>query len=285
MLVLHSAPARSLALICVLLVVCVTSLAARQELAPALADRFSSGVAAIKAGRLDDAERAFRDVLAQGGNRAFVHHNLGIVLQQRGRHREALVEFRAALALDPSFGAARLLAGTSLLALQQPAAAVVELERAVTLMPGEPAAHLQLADAYERTDNIEGVVAEYRRLTTLAPDSDEYAYRLGKAYLRLAERSYERIRVVNPRSARLAQALARQYLDQDRPELARRAFEDAARLDPALAGIHLGLARIHLREGRWEDAAAELALEQAIAPESADARALQADVEAARKKQ
>lgn len=285
MLVLHSAPARSLALISVLLALCPSNVAARQELAPALAERFSSGVAAIKAGRLDEAERAFRDVLSQGGNRAFVHHNLGIVLQQRGRHREALVEFRAALALDPSFGAARLLAGTSRLALQQPAAAVVELERAVTLMPGEPAAHLQLADAYERTGNIEGVVAEYRRLTTLAPDSDEYAYRLGKAYLRLAERSYERIRVVNPHSARLAQALGSQYLDQDRPDLARRAFEDAARLDPALAGIHLALARIHLREGRWEDAAAEVAREQAIAPESADARALQADIEAARKKQ
>ncbi|MEO8521948.1 MAG: tetratricopeptide repeat protein [Acidobacteriota bacterium] len=285
MLVLHSAPVCRLALICVLLAASSSSLAARQELAPALADRFSSGVAAIKAGRLDEAERAFRDVLSQGGNRAFVHHNLGIVLQQRGRHREALVEFRAALALDPAFGPARLLAGTSLLALQQPAAAVVELERAVTLMPGEPAAHLQLADAYERTGNTDGVVAEYRRLTTLAPDSDEYAYRLGKAYLRLAERSYERIRAVNPLSARLAQALGSQYLDQDRPDLARRAFEDAARLDPALAGIHLALARIHLREGRWEDAAAEVAREQAIAPESADARALQADIEAARKKQ
>lgn len=285
MLVLHSAPARSLALIGVLLVVSSSSLAARQDLAPALADRFSSGVAAIKAGRLDEAERAFREVLSQGGNRAFVHHNLGIVLQQRGRHREALIEFRAALALDPSFGAARLLAGTSLLALEQPGAAAAELERAARLMPGEPAAHLQLADAYERTGNTEGVVAEYRRLTTLAPDSDEYAYRLGKAYLRLAARSYERIRVVNPRSARLAQALGSQYLDQDRPELARRAFEDAARLDPALAGIHLALARIHLREGRWEDAAAEVAREQAIAPESADARALQADIEAARKKQ
>ncbi len=285
MLVLHSAPARSLALIGVLLVVSSSSLAARQDLAPALADRFSSGVAAIKAGRLDEAERAFREVLSQGGNRAFVHHNLGIVLQQRGRHREALIEFRAALALDPSFGAARLLAGTSLLALEQPGAAAAELERAARLMPGEPAAHLQLADAYERTGNTEGVVAEYRRLTTLAPDSDEYAYRLGKAYLRLAARSYERIRVVNPRSARLAQALGSQYLDQDRPDLARRAFEDAARLDPALAGIHLALARIHLREGRWEDAAAEVAREQAIAPESADARALQADIEAARKKQ
>ena len=61
-----------------------------------LAARFSEGVAALKAGELDAAEAAFRDVLAGGGNRAFVHHNLGIVHQQREHHAEALAEFRAA---------------------------------------------------------------------------------------------------------------------------------------------------------------------------------------------
>ena len=71
-------------------------------------------------GNLDAAEAAFRDVLKAGGERAFVHHNLGIILQQRGRNADALAEFRAASRLDPSFGPARLLAGTSLLTLGRP---------------------------------------------------------------------------------------------------------------------------------------------------------------------
>ena len=70
---------------------------AAQDLPPSLADRFSTGVDALKAGNLDAAEAAFRDVLKAGGERAFVHHNLGIVLLQRGRNADALVEFRAAL--------------------------------------------------------------------------------------------------------------------------------------------------------------------------------------------
>ena len=104
--------------------------ASAQDLSPALAKRFSEGVAALSAGELDSAEAAFRAVIRDGGDRAFVRHNLGIVLQQRGRHADALVEFRAASRLDPAFGPSRLLAGTSLLALGQPKAAVAELGRA-----------------------------------------------------------------------------------------------------------------------------------------------------------
>lgn len=253
-----------------------------QDLPSRLADRFAEGVDALKAHDLDSAERAFRDVLAAGGNRAFVHHNLGIVQQQRGRHAEALVEFRAAVALDPAFGPAHLLAGSSLMALGRTSDAVASLQRAVRLMPSEASAHLQLAAAYEQAGNAVGMVDEYRRLTALEPANNEWVFRLGKAYLKLAQWSYARLAAVRPQSARLAQALAQQYLDQGRPDLATGALEEAARRDPSLPEIHLTLARIHADEGRWNDASRELALELAIVPESAAARDLKAAIEAAR---
>jgi tetratricopeptide (TPR) repeat protein len=271
--------------VCGALIVLTITAAAQQDLAPALARRFSEGVAALKAGNLDAAERAFTDVLKNGGERPFVHHNLGIVHQQRGRHQAALIEFRAAERLDPSFGPAPLLAGVSLLALGRPREAAIELERAVRLMPDEPTAHLQLADVYERTGNTAGVVDEYRRLVELVPASDDYVYRLGRAYLKLAQWSYQRIKIISPHTARLAQALGEQYLEQNRPDLAFEAFRQAAETDPTLADVHLALARIHLDAGRLEEAAAEVARERAIAPESAAARALQADIDAARRKQ
>ena len=256
---------------------------AAQDLPPSLAGRFSTGVDALKSGNLDAAEATFREVLKAGGERAFVHHNLGIVLLQRGRAAEALVEFRAASRLDPSFGPARLLAGTALLGLGRAREAATELSQAVRLMPGEPAARLQLADAYERSGNIAGVVAEYRSLVTASPDNDEYIYRLGKAYLKQAEWSFGRMRAVDPHTARLPQALARQYLDQGRPDRAAAALEQAAALAPTLPDIHLALARIHLDEGRFDDAAREIERELAIAPESAEARAVQAQIDAARR--
>ena len=151
-------------------------------------------------------------------------------------------------------------------------------------MPGEPAAHLQLADAYERTGDVAGLVAEYRWLVAASPSNDEYIYRLGKAYLKQAQWSFERMKSVDPHTARLPQALARQYLDQGRPDLAATAFEQAATLAPTLPEIHLALARIHLDEGRFDDAAREIERELAIAPDSAEARAVGAQIDAARKK-
>jgi predicted Zn-dependent protease len=274
---------RTLPAICSVLLALTITLAADQELAPGLATRFTEGVAALKSGDLKAAERAFRDVLANGGERAFVHHNLGIVLQQHGQHEAALTEFRAAERLDPSFGPAWLLSGVSLLAVGRPRDAVSALEHAAELMPGEAAVHLQLADACERTGNVTGVIREYRRLVELGPSNEDYRYRLGKAYLKLAQQSYERLRTIAPGSARLAQALGDQYLEQNRPAMALEAFEQAARLGPSLPDVHLSLARIHLDEGRLNDAEVEVERERALVPDSAAARALQARIEAARK--
>ena len=253
-----------------------------QDLPPALATRFSEGVAALSAGQLDAAEAAFRAVIRDGGDRAFVRHNLGIVLQQRGRHADALVEFRAASRLDPSFGPSRLLAGTSLLALGQARAAVAELGVASRLMPREPAVHLQRADACERIKDDLCLTDEYRTLVELSPANPEYAYRLGKAYLRLSQSAHARIQAIDPRAARLSQALGREYLEQGRADLAERAFKDAIARDATLVDVHLALARICLADGRLDEAGRASARALVLAPDSKDARALQAAIEAAR---
>ena len=220
-----------------------------QDLPAPLAERFSLAVADLKAGRLDVAERAFRDILRDGGERAFVHHNLGIVLRERGRHADALNEFRAATKLDSSFGPARLLAGTSLLALARVREARAELQLAVRLMPKEVVAHVQLADACQRLGDHACVADAYRRAVQLAPNDPEYAYRLGSAYLAVATWAYERI----------------------------------AKSDPKLPRTHLALARIHFDQGRLDDAAREIERELAIVPSSADARELKARIQGGRR--
>jgi tetratricopeptide (TPR) repeat protein len=254
-----------------------------QQLPPALAERFAEGVDALKAGRAAEAEAVFRDVLLKGGNRAPVHHNLGIVLQQQGRQVDALAHFRAAARLDPSFGPARLLAGTSLLALARPQEARSELDQAVRLMPREVVAHVQLADACRRLEDDLCVADAYSQVVRLAPEDPEYAYRLGTAYLRLSQWAHEHLSRIDPDSARVHQALGREYLRQGRPDLALRALLQAAEADPRLPEVHLALARIHFDEGRLDDAAREVASELDLVPSSKDALALKVKIDAARR--
>jgi tetratricopeptide (TPR) repeat protein len=245
-----------------------------QELPEALQPSFQEGVDALRAGKLDAAEAAFRRVLEQGGRVAYVHNNLGLVYQERGQHTPAAAQFREAIRLDPGYGAPRLALGASLLALDQVGEATVELERAAKLLPREPLARLQLARAYERAGKWAGAVEQYRALKDLAPREPEYAYQLGKAYLRLSEWSLRQIREIDPGSARLQQALGHNYRVQGRTDQALRAFERAALADPTLPEVHLALAQIHLELKNWEDARREIERELAIVPESAGARAL-----------
>ena len=265
-----------------LLVVLGVSLARLLPAAPPvpLDTLFDQGVQALKAGRLDEAETVFRRVLQQGGNRAYVHNNLAIVYQQQGKHSEAVAEGREAIRLDAAYAPPRVVLGGSLLALGRVAEATAELERAMKLLPKERLVREQLARAYTRGGNPAAAIEQYRALREMAPEDPEYAYQLGRAYLRLSEWAMQRLREIDPGSARIYQALGHNYRVQGRADLAVRTFERAAQADPKLPEIHLALAQIHLEQKNYGEARKEIDRELAIVPESAGARALKQRLEA-----
>ncbi len=257
------------------LLLIVGSLRAQQALSPRLADVFTKGVEAQKAGRLDEAEKDFLDVLQQGGNLAFVYNNLGALYQQRGDHKRAIQQFREAIRLNPGYAAPRILMGVSLLATGEIPEATRQLKRAVELQPQEPLARMQLARAYERAGNPHGAVEQYRELVQLSPQEPEYTYQLSRAYQRFSEWCDQQISRNYPGSARAFQTLGENYQMQGKPDSARRAYELALKADPKLPGIHLALAQIDLEQSKEAEARAEVEQELTIVPESALALALE----------
>jgi tetratricopeptide (TPR) repeat protein len=250
------------------------AMALAEDLPPVLQAPFEEGVRALKAGKLDEAETAFRAVLAKGGTVAYVHNNLGIVHQERGQHEKALAQFREAIRLDSAYAAPRILLGASLLALGRVGEARRELERAVRLAPKEPLARLQLAKVEERAGDWTAVVEQYQALREMRPQEPEYAYGLGNAYLRLSEWCLHELDRVDGGTARLLQATGHGYRVQGRPDLALTAFARAAEVDPTLPEVHLAMAQIHLEQKRWAEARQEIERELLLVPESAGARAL-----------
>ena len=267
--------------VALLLIVTGVALAA-QDLPPNLTELFNKGVQAEKAGRLDEAEKAFLALLEQGGKKAFVYNNLGIVYRDRGDDQRALVQFREAVRLDARYAAPRVLMGSSLLALGRVKEAVVELEAAVKVDPRETAARLELARAYARAHNLSGAVEQFRQLRRQAPRDPEYAYQLGRAYMQLSAWCIGEITRVAPDSARVHQMLAENRVTQGRTGEAVRAYLKAAAADPRLPGIHLALAQIYVQEGKPDEARSEIERELAIVPENAMALAFKRKLEGAR---
>ena len=246
-----------------------------QELPAELRLSFDEGVRSLKAGKLDEAEAAFRAVLEGAGGLAQVHNNLGIVYQQRGRHERAITEFRAAVRLDPDYAAPQILLGASLLALGRFEDARPPLEQAVKMAPRQALARLQLVRVLEQFGDWNGAVDQYRVLRQLEPEEPEYVYGLGRAYLRLSETRLRELRALDPASARSQQAEGHSFRVQGRSDLALQAFERAAQADPTMPEIHMAMAQIHMEQKRWAEARREIELELAVVPQSAGARALE----------
>lgn len=237
------------------------------ETTPA-ADAVTEGVRALQDGNLEAAQHFLDQALKQGVNHPIVFHNLGVIAQERHNQKQAVVWFRKSLSVDPNYGPSRLLLGSSLMALGQNDAAVRELSRAVRLMPAEPAARLQLAKAYEADEKWIPAVEQLQKLATQAPQNAEYAYQLGKALTRLSGWSLQEISRVNANAARLHQALGQEYAIQGKYDRALVAYQQAAKSDPKLPEIHLGMGLILLQLKRFDEALAEIEQELALVPDS-----------------
>lgn len=269
---------------CLFLVACLTSIALQGQasLPPEVENQIAVGVDALKSGDLGKAEAIFTQELDQGIKHPLIFHNLGVIAEQRGKHAQAIARFRQALLLQPNYGPARLLLGSSLLSLGKNQEATRELKRAAELMPKQPEAHLQLAKAYEGLGNWLAAAAELQKLVDVAPQNPEYSYQLGRALTRLSGWSYQQIAQINPDAARLHQALGQEYLIQQKYDLALSAYKQAARSDPKLPEIHLALALTFLELKRFDEALAEIEAELKLVPESKNAAEAKAKILAAK---
>jgi len=230
--------------------------------------RISSAIDALKSGNLDTAERILIGELRRGVRSALVFHNLGVIAQERGNHSLAIARFREAAQLQPDYGPSRLLLGSSLLVIGNRQEALSELRRAARLMPQEPAVHLELSKAYESSGKWLEAVPERQRLASLAPDNADYSYRLAKDLHELSAWCLQEIRRTNSNSARLHQALGQEYALQGKYEEAVAAYEQAARSDPTMPELHLGLAMVLLQLKRFDEALQQIELELNLVPES-----------------
>ncbi|MBI3666277.1 MAG: VCBS repeat-containing protein, partial [Acidobacteria bacterium] len=160
------------------------------------------------------------------------HINLGKAFYENpATTREAVDEFRQALALEPNSAREHLNYGLALLRAGLTKEGVAELGKARSIDPSLPHPYFNLGVVFKKDGDFARALRELQQMTKLAPSEAVTHYNLGVLY---------------KQQGQIDQAVAE--------------FETSARLDPTLAAPHFQLFNAYRTSKRADEAQRELAV-------------------------
>lgn len=212
---------------------------------------------------------------------------------QKGKYREAVIQFGNAVQVDPRYAEGHYQLAQAYLKLQNWNLAFQELERTVQVQPANMAAHVDMANlliaarqfkqAQEHIDAVfgnnpnnpqahmaeanlkagqqdfSGALREMQNAVQLAPD--QWDFYLNRAVLQVrmnqfdaAEADFKKAAVLNPQAINVQLALGAFYEQRARVSDAEQSFQHAMQIDPKSPDPVVALARLYLAEGRQAEA-------------------------------
>jgi predicted O-linked N-acetylglucosamine transferase (SPINDLY family) len=132
-----------------------------------------------QAGRLAEADKIYRQILARQPNHADALHAFGVLAEQTGRLDAAVESIQRAIQLRPDWAEAHGNLGNVFKALGKPEQAIESYRQAIRLKPDLAGAHNNLGNALLETGRLDEAVAAYRRAIQIKPDFADAHYNLG----------------------------------------------------------------------------------------------------------
>lgn len=221
-----------------------------------------------RAGKVDEAERVYRGILAERGEDFPALFLLGSLLIQTGKSEEAIGALRQAIALQPRYAEAHYNLGIALQNSGRVGEAAKEFLEAAKLKPDFVDAHNNLGIALKDLGKFDLAAAAGREVVRLKPDFAEGHYNLGialflKGEYREAIAIYRRALELKPSYALAQNNLGNVLLHIGEVDEAIAAYRDAIAADPKYAQAHYNLGTALHRKGDLDGAIA--AHHQAIA--------------------
>ena len=208
-----------------------------------------------QAGRRQEAEALYRQVLAQKANHAAAVHFLGLLLHQTGRSAEGLDLIEQSVRLLPNNPDFHNNLGTVLRDLGRLAAAVDCFRKAVTIRPEQLAARDNLGSSLKQLGQFEGAEDIYRG--TVGRNPFHVRARIGLAEtLQEAGRLDEALAVfrealaIRPKDADLLHGLGVGLMEKGKLDEAADLFRQALAVDPGMARAWLMLTQVKRQQER-----------------------------------
>ncbi len=231
------------------------------ELGPSIIDLFQRGLVDYGAGRLLQAEAAYRQILTIDPARADAHYALGAALWALGRPAEAETSYREALRFRPNYPEAHINLGHALWTLGRPAEAETSYREALRLQPNNPEAHNNFAAALWALGRPAEAEASCREALRFRPNYPEAHNNLGVLLKALgrpaeAEASYREALRLRPNYPEAHKNLGAVLNDLGRPAEAEASYREALRFQPNYPEAHNNLATALRALGRPAEAEA-----------------------------
>jgi protein O-GlcNAc transferase len=229
-----------------------------------------------RSGKLEEAAKLYRAVLAAFPNDFDALHLLGVLLSARKRATEGIKLIQRALELQPNFAGAHNNLGTALLANKEPEQAALSFERAIKLKADFAEAHSNLGNALADLGRREEAATSHRRAIALKADYAEAHNNLGNVLIALghfqeAAEACRQALSLRPNYAKAHHNLATALVNLHRHEDAIASFRRAVAASSDYAEAYRGLGLALLESERADAAVA--ALERAVALRADDADA------------
>ncbi|MFQ6024211.1 MAG: tetratricopeptide repeat protein [Acidiferrobacterales bacterium] len=227
-----------------------------------------------RAGRLQQAEVIYRQILRKKPDHPDALHLLGVIALQTGKHEAAATLIGRAVELNPNVPAYHNNLAEALQALHRLDEAVATYQQALVLKPDLAEIHNKLGIAFQEQGELAKAIAAFRRALTVEADFAEAHYNLGNALhesgqLAEAVSAYRQAIALEPDDAEAFNNLGVALKDQGEFAEAITAFERALALNPNSAGIHVNLGNARHAQGQLVEAISSY--EQALAIKPNDA--------------
>ncbi|PAQ11419.1 tetratricopeptide repeat-containing sulfotransferase family protein [Mesorhizobium temperatum] len=229
-----------------------------------------------QAGRRQEAEMLYRQVLAQKANHAAAAHFLGLLLHQTGRSAEGLDLLEQSVRLQPKNPDFLNNLGTVMRDLGRVSAAVDFFRGAVAIRPDQLAARDNLGSSLKQLGQFEGAEEIYRG--TIGRNPFHVRARIGLAEtLQEAGRLEEALAVfrealaIRPKDADLLHGLGVGLMEKGNLGEAAEHFRQALAVDPGMARAWLMLTQVKRQQERDAELAG-MEAQHAKAPEGSLAR-------------
>ncbi len=218
-------------------------------------------------GKLQRAEKGYRQVLRQHPQHADALHLLGLICSTTKRHKEAIGLLQRAVRQQPRSSNFTNNYAEALRKAGRAEEAVAQFRTALSLQNPFPQAWYNLGVSLKQLGRYSEAVTAYEQALQQKPDYFNAAYNLGNCFLAMnayasARRSYERALLIQPESVKALTNLASALQQLEEFDLAADYFQQVLVLEPENLDAHLNLAGMAQTLG--DATAAQQHLRQAV---------------------